>query len=159
MCVGLPKTAEHLFLAALFFISFFWASKRKKGIKSDFNISKEFFPFFFPWWKKVIWRITKKRSRQNRMLRRFCRPAHKKSILIVITLCYCTDRTKTLFHVQLKTRKALCPDLLFRSMKYLLIWHRDKALYHSTINNRTLPLPRVKLPISTKNKRIFNFCL
>jgi hypothetical protein len=30
MCVGLPKTAEHLFLAALFFVSFFWASKRKK---------------------------------------------------------------------------------------------------------------------------------
>jgi len=31
MCVGLPKTAEHLFLAALFFVSFFWASKRKKA--------------------------------------------------------------------------------------------------------------------------------
>jgi hypothetical protein len=30
MCVGLPKTAELLFLAALFFVSFFWASKRKK---------------------------------------------------------------------------------------------------------------------------------
>jgi len=30
MCVGLPKTAEHLFLAALFFVSFFWANKRKK---------------------------------------------------------------------------------------------------------------------------------
>jgi len=30
MCVGLPRTAEHLFLAALFFVSFFWASKRKK---------------------------------------------------------------------------------------------------------------------------------
>jgi len=30
LCVGLPKTAEHLFLAALFFVSFFWASKRKK---------------------------------------------------------------------------------------------------------------------------------
>jgi hypothetical protein len=30
MCVGLPKTAELLFLAAFFFVSFFWASKRKK---------------------------------------------------------------------------------------------------------------------------------
>ena len=30
MCVGLPKTAEHLFLAAFFFASFFCASKRKK---------------------------------------------------------------------------------------------------------------------------------
>jgi hypothetical protein len=31
MCAGLPKIAEHLFLAALFFVSFFWANKRKKG--------------------------------------------------------------------------------------------------------------------------------
>jgi len=30
MCVGLPKAAEHLLLAALFFVSFFWANKRKK---------------------------------------------------------------------------------------------------------------------------------
>ena len=30
MCVGRPKAAEHLLLAALFFVSFFWANKRKK---------------------------------------------------------------------------------------------------------------------------------
>ena len=30
MCVGLPKAAEHLLLAALYFVSFFWANKRKK---------------------------------------------------------------------------------------------------------------------------------
>jgi len=30
MCVGPPKAAEHLLLAALFFVSFFWANKRKK---------------------------------------------------------------------------------------------------------------------------------
>ena len=31
MSVRLPKTAELLFLAALFFVSFFWANKRKKS--------------------------------------------------------------------------------------------------------------------------------
>ena len=39
MCVGPPKTAEHLFLAALFFVSFFWASKRKKE-KTSIDFSK-----------------------------------------------------------------------------------------------------------------------
>ena len=38
MCVGLPKTAELLFLAALFFVSFFWANKKKKS-KRIFNIT------------------------------------------------------------------------------------------------------------------------
>jgi hypothetical protein len=37
MCVGLPKVAEHLLLAALFFVSFFWANKRKKS-KRIFNL-------------------------------------------------------------------------------------------------------------------------
>jgi hypothetical protein len=31
LCAGLTKAAEQLLLSALFFVSFFWASKRKKG--------------------------------------------------------------------------------------------------------------------------------
>jgi len=33
MCVGLPKTTELLFLAAFFFVSFFWAANERKEIE------------------------------------------------------------------------------------------------------------------------------
>jgi len=44
MCVGLPKTAEHLFLAAFFFVSFFWASKRKKFNRNMFQLKDIQYP-------------------------------------------------------------------------------------------------------------------
>ena len=71
MCVGLPKTAELLFLAALFFGSFFCTSKRKNinlvvsSVPSFIQTDKEYL-------KKIrnryAWLVTKHLLQRNRQV-------------------------------------------------------------------------------------------